>query len=53
MQKYGKLMETRFYELEHESRMRILRTHSYTSEQRGYETVREGQENKERKEAYR
>ena len=27
-QKYGKFMKTRFHELEHESDMRLLKTHS-------------------------
>ena len=34
MQKYGKLMEVRFHELEHESEMWLLKTHSHTSERR-------------------
>ena len=33
----GKFVETLFHELEHESKMRLLKTHSHTSEQRGYE----------------
>ena len=32
MQNYGKFMETRFNEPEHESKMRLLKTHSHTSE---------------------
>ena len=32
MQKYGKFVETRFHEVEHESKMRLLKTHSHTSE---------------------
>ena len=35
MQMRGKFMETRFHELEHESKMRLLKTHSHTSERRG------------------
>ena len=41
MQKYGKFMETRFLELKHESKMRLLRTHSHTSERRDYEGQRQ------------
>ena len=52
MQKYGNFMETRFRELEHESNMRFLKTHSHTSERRGYEADKERQEKRERKEAY-
>ena len=37
MQQYGKLMEIRFHELENESKMRILKTHSQISEWRGYD----------------
>ena len=44
MQKYGKLMENRFHELEHVSKVRLLKTHFHTSEQRGYEADRERQE---------
>ena len=32
MQKHGKFVETRFHEVEHESKMPLLRTHSHTSE---------------------
>ena len=42
--KYGKFMETRFRDLEHESKMRFLKTHSHTSERRGYEVDKERQE---------
>ena len=37
LQKYVKFVGTRFHELEHESMMRLLKTHSHTFEQRGYE----------------
>ena len=37
MQKYGQIMEVRFHELEHEAKMRLLKTHSHTSERRDYE----------------
>ena len=30
-------MEVRFHELEHEAKMRLLKTHSHTSERRDYE----------------
>ena len=49
MQKYGNFMETRFRELEHESNMRFLKTHSHTSERRGYEADKERQVKRERK----
>ena len=52
MQKYGKFMETRFHELEHESKIRLLKTHSHTSERRGYEADTKRSEGRERKEAY-
>ena len=42
----------RFHELEHESKMRLLKTHSHTSERRGYEADKERQVKRERKEAY-
>ena len=35
--KYGKLMKTRFHEVEHESKMQLHKTHSHTSERRGCE----------------
>ena len=41
MQKYGKLMEPRFHELKHESKMRLLKIHSHTSERRNYEADKE------------
>ena len=47
MEKYGKFVETRFHELEHESKMRLLKTHSHTSERRDYEADKELQEKKE------
>ena len=37
-------METRFHELEHESQMRLLKTHSHTSERRGYKADKKRQE---------
>ena len=40
MQKCGKFMETRFNVLEHELKMRLLETHSHTSERRDYEADR-------------
>ena len=43
IQKYVKFMETRFHELEHESKMRLLKTHSHTSGWRGYEADKERQ----------
>ena len=51
MQKYGKLMETRLYELEHESKMRLLKTHPHTSERQGYEADKARQQKREAKEA--
>ena len=50
MQKYGKFVQTQFHELEHELKMRLLKTHSHTSERRDHEADRERQENMERKE---
>ena len=52
MQKYGEFLETRFHELEYESKMRLLKTHSNTSERRDYEADEERQTKRERKEAY-
>ena len=62
MQKCGKFMETRFNVLEHELKMRLLETHSHTSELRDYEAdmerqakgketrpIRKGQEKRQRK----
>ena len=49
MQKNGKFVETRFHELEHESKMRLLKTHSHTSERRDYEDDKERQEKKGKK----
>ena len=48
VQKYGKFLETRFHELEHESKMRLLKTHTHTSGRRGYEADKERQEKRER-----
>ena len=45
-------METRFHELEHESKIRLLKTHSHTSERRDYEADKERQDIRERNEAY-
>ena len=44
MQEYGKIMETRFHETEHESNMRLLKTHSHTSERRDCEADNKRQE---------
>ena len=46
MQKYGKFMQTRFHEPKHESKMRLLKSHSHTSERQGYEAGKERQEEK-------
>ena len=45
-------METRFHELEHESKMRLLKIYSHISERRGYEADKKRQEKRETKEAY-
>ena len=45
-------MQTRFHELEHESKAQLFKTHSNTSETRGYEAHKERQEKRERTEAY-
>ena len=52
MQKYGKFVETRLHEIEHESKMRLFKTHSHTSERRGYQADKKRQEKRERKEVY-
>ena len=52
MQKNEKFVETRFPELEHVSKVRLLKNHSHTSERRGYEADKERQVTRERKEAY-
>ena len=57
MQKYGKIMDTRFHELliDHESKTRLLKTQSHTSERRGYEADeadKERQEKSDRKKVY-
>ena len=44
MQKYGKFMIARFHEVDHASRMRLLKTHSHTSKQRGSEAEKKRQE---------
>ena len=49
MQKYGNFMETRFHELEHESKMRLLETHSHTSKRRAYGIDTERQKKRKRK----
>ena len=36
----GNAWKPRFHELEHESNMRLLKTHSHSSERRGYEALR-------------
>ena len=41
-------METWFHELDNESKMRLLETHSHTSERRDYEADKERQEQRER-----
>ena len=43
MHKYGKFMERRFHELERESKMRLLKTHSPASERRGDEADKKRQ----------
>ena len=53
VQKYGKFMETRFHELEGESKMRLLKNHSRTSERREYEADEERQEKRERRGPFR
>lgn len=40
----GNSWKPRFYELGHESKMRLLKTHSHTSGRRGYEANKESQE---------
>ena len=52
MQKYGQFVATRFDKLEHESKLWLLKTHSHTSEWRGYEANKKRQEKRGRKEAY-
>ena len=47
MQKQGQFGENPFHEVEHESKMRFLKAHSHTSEQRGYD-VRENAKKKEK-----
>ena len=49
MQNYGKFVEARFHELEHESKMRLLKTHFHTSERQGNEAsnIRQKRERKE------
>ena len=51
-QKYGKFVGTRFHKLEHESKMRLLKTQSHTSGRRGYEAGEKRREKREIKEAY-
>ena len=46
---YGKFVEARFHELEHESKIRLLKTHSYTSERRDCEADKERQKNGEKR----
>ena len=48
MHKYVKFVETRFHELKHEPKMRLLKTHSHTSERRGYEADKKRQEKREK-----
>ena len=52
MQKYGTFMEGRFHELECESKMRLFKVHSQTSERQGYEADKKLQEKRERQEVY-
>ena len=42
-QKYDKFGETRFHEVEHESKMRLIKIQSNASERRGYEAEKERQ----------
>ena len=44
MPKIGEFTETRFHEVDHESKMRLLKTHSHTSGQQGSEAEKERQE---------
>ena len=44
MKKYREFVETRFHKLEHESKMRLLKTYSRTSEQLGNEAEKKRQE---------
>ena len=46
-EKYGKFVETRFHELERESKMWLFKTHPQTSERRGYEADKARQEKRE------
>ena len=46
-------METRFHELEHESKMGLFKTYSHTSERRGYEADKKRKGKGEIKEAFR
>ena len=43
----GKIVETPIHELEHVPKMRLLKTHTHTSERRGYEADKERQEKRE------
>ena len=45
-------MEIRFHELEHEQKIRLLKTYSHASERRDYEADKERQEKREIIEAY-
>ena len=44
----GKFVETRFHELEHESKMWLLKTHSHTFERRDYEDCEADKERQEK-----
>ena len=52
MQKYGEIIDARLHELEYESKVRFLKTHSRTSERWSFEADKERQEKREGKEAY-
>ena len=50
MQKCGNRCKPQFYEQEHESKMRLLKTHSHISERRGNEADKVREQKRERKE---
>ena len=51
---WEKLWKSRFQELEHESKMRLLKTHSHTFGRRGYDADKEGRvKGKETEEKHR
>ena len=49
---WGEWWKPRFHELEHESKIRLLKTQSHTSGRQGYEADMERQVKREKKEAY-